>query len=150
MYFLVVNGLVQFSVMQWWPSFYVRMHGLDPSAVGMYLGLALGIGSGVGTLVGGLLANKAARYDAKLPLIVCAVATVLSLPAICGSLLVPSATGSIILASLSGLLGHSRWPGRGDSVQRYETVNAGYGWSGIDLLHLRSGFWFGYILGWNL
>lgn len=102
-FFLVVNGFVQYGLTQWWPSFYVRVFGLGMSSVGVYLGIALGVGSGIGVLTGGWLANRFAERDSRLPLITCAAATALALPTALASLFVSSSLGSVLLVSLTGL-----------------------------------------------
>jgi MFS family permease len=103
MLFLVVNGFVQYGLNQWWPSFYTRIFGLSLSTVGVYVGAAIGVGSGLGLLIGGLLANKAAQYNVKLPLLMGAAATALALPAALGSLFISSASGSIFLVAVTAL-----------------------------------------------
>lgn len=102
--FMVLNGFVQYGLTQWWPSLYSRVFGLSLSSVGAYLGIALGAGSGIGLLIGGLMANKAARRDVRLPLVIGAIATALAIPAALGSLFVSSTRGSILLVSLATLL----------------------------------------------
>lgn len=100
----VLNGFVQYGLYQWLPSFYVRVFGLSLASVGVHLGIAIGAGSGIGLLIGGLLANKAARRDVRLPLIVGGAATAMALPVILGALFAPSALSSILLVSLTSLL----------------------------------------------
>jgi predicted MFS family arabinose efflux permease len=102
--YFVVHGFLSYGVYQWWPSFYVRLHGMNIAAAGVYLGLAIGLGSGVGMLGGGLIANKVARHDARLPFIVGAVAIVGALPAALAAMLVGSAGASIVLVSMTVLL----------------------------------------------
>lgn len=101
--FYVLNGFVQYGLIQWWPSFYSRVFGLSMSSIGMYLGLAIGVGAGLGSLIGGLIAQTAARRDTRLPLMIGAAITCLALPTALGSLFLPSAEGSIVLVSLSAL-----------------------------------------------
>lgn len=99
---LVVNGFVHYGLNQWWPSFYTRVFDLGSSAVGLYLGVAIGAGSGIGLLVGGLLANRVARRDVRLPLLIGAAATALAFPAALASILIRSGWGSLLLVAVTG------------------------------------------------
>lgn len=99
-----LNGFIQYGLNQWWPSFYARTFGLSLTSVGVSLGVAIGAGSGIGLLIGGLLANKAAKRDVRLPLIMGAVATILALLTTLSSLFAASASSSILLVSLTALL----------------------------------------------
>jgi predicted MFS family arabinose efflux permease len=100
----VSNGFVQYGFNQWWPSFYARVHEFDVAMVGASLGLALGVGSAVGLLIGGLVANRAARHDVRLPLVLGVAAIFLTVPTTLLSLFVPSATHSILLVALTAVL----------------------------------------------
>lgn len=102
--FMVINGFVQYGLNQWWPSFYSRVFGLSVAYVGAYLGIAVGAGAGLGLLIGGWIANRAAQYDVRRPMLIGAAALVLALPAALGSLFVASATVSLLLVTLTGFL----------------------------------------------
>jgi predicted MFS family arabinose efflux permease len=101
--FYVLNGFVQYGLIQWWPSFYHRVFELNMSSIGLYLGLAIGMGAGMGSLGGGLLAHKRRHGDIGLPLRVSAAITLLALPAALASLYVSSVFGSTILIFLSAM-----------------------------------------------
>lgn len=51
--FYVLNGFVQYGLIQWWPSFYDRASNLGMSSVGLYLALAIGGSAATGSLIGG-------------------------------------------------------------------------------------------------
>jgi MFS family permease len=70
---------------------------------GTYLGLGVGVGLGLGMLFGGFLGNRAAQRDVGLPLKVCTVSLVLSLPFALASLFVSSVHHAILLVSLAEL-----------------------------------------------
>lgn len=101
--FYVLNGFVQYGLIQWWPSFYSRVFELNMSSIGLYLGLAIGAGAGTGSLLGGLLAHKVGQRDIGLPLKISAGITLLGLPMALASLFVPSFSDSIVLIFLSSL-----------------------------------------------
>jgi predicted MFS family arabinose efflux permease len=99
--FYVVNGFVQYGLIQWWPSFYSRSYDIGISSIGVYLGLAVGGSAATGSLVGGLVAHSLANRTSGAPLIVGASVTMLALPAAMGSVLVSRLELSVALVSLS-------------------------------------------------
>jgi predicted MFS family arabinose efflux permease len=99
--FYVLNGFVQYGLIQWWPSFYSRVFGLNLASIGLYLGLAVGGGAALGSLTGGFIAQVAARRDIRLPLKISAAITCLAVPTALLSLFFPSAAGSIVLVALT-------------------------------------------------
>lgn len=104
MVFLIAFGFAQFGLYQWWPSFYARVFSLSSSELGIYLGMALGIGSAAGLLIGGWAANRVARRDPRLPLMVGAMGMLAALPLLLVSLFASSITYSISLVFLAVLL----------------------------------------------
>jgi predicted MFS family arabinose efflux permease len=103
--YVVANAFVQTGFNQWWPSYYTRVVGLNLSSAGIYLGLAIGTGTGIGLLIGGVLGSSKGSYAAEgeSRLKVCAMVTLLALPALVGSLFVSSVAGSLLLVSLAAL-----------------------------------------------
>lgn len=99
--FYVVNGFVQYGLIQWWPSFYSRSYDIGISSIGIYLGLAIGGSAATGSLVGGLVAHGLVNRRSGAPLIVGAAVTMLAMPAAIGSLLVSRLELSVVLVSLS-------------------------------------------------
>lgn len=102
--FGVANGVLGYSLTQWWPSFYTRIFGLGMSMVGAYLGMAMGAGGAIGLLAGGVLATRAAQRDIRRPFALGVAAVVGALPTALGVLLVPSALASFVLVALLILL----------------------------------------------
>lgn len=101
---LILNGFMQTGLNQWWPSFYTRVHGLNISSVGLYLGPALGIGAGIGLLISGLMAHAAGKRSVQLPLRIGGVVLLLAFPTALASLFAPSARSSMLLVSLTTIL----------------------------------------------
>jgi predicted MFS family arabinose efflux permease len=66
--YLVTNGFLQMGLIQWLPSFYTRIYGLDVAQVGLMLGLAVGIGAAGGMLLGGMAAHHLATDGFARPL----------------------------------------------------------------------------------
>ncbi|MDH4107048.1 MAG: MFS transporter [Gammaproteobacteria bacterium] len=72
----VGSGLAAFggyAVANFFPSFLVRSHGMDPSLIGVYLGLIIGIGGGIGYAGGGYLADHLGRRSHRAALLGVAV-----------------------------------------------------------------------------
>jgi predicted MFS family arabinose efflux permease len=101
--FYVLNGFVQYGLIQWWPSFYNRTSNLGLASVGLYLGLAVGGGAAVGSLLGGWIASRVSRRDPRLPLAISAAVTLLAIPAVLASLFTSSIHMSISFVALSAL-----------------------------------------------
>jgi predicted MFS family arabinose efflux permease len=78
--FYVLNGFVQYGLVQWWPSYYNRTSTLGMATVALLLGLAIGGGATVGSLAGGWVANKISRPDTRLALRIGAAATLFAIP----------------------------------------------------------------------
>jgi predicted MFS family arabinose efflux permease len=102
--FGIVNGFVQYGLLQWWPSFFSRVFGLSMSAVGSSLAVAVGAGSIAGLLGGGFLADRTAGRSASGPLTMGVAAVCAALPLFWAALFAPSAAVSLILVSLGNLL----------------------------------------------
>lgn len=101
--FASLNGFAMSGLGQWWPSFFHRVHGLDPADAGLYLGLIIGIGSAIGVLGGGLLANRLVLRT-KLSLIwIPLVSITIAAPAAILSLLTPSSGLSLLLVLIVNL-----------------------------------------------
>jgi len=68
----VGSGLASFggyAVANFFPSFLVRSHGMDPALIGVYLGLIIGIGGGIGYAGGGYLADHLGRRSHRAALL---------------------------------------------------------------------------------
>jgi predicted MFS family arabinose efflux permease len=86
-----------YSVLQWLPAYFMRLHQLSISQVGLLMGLSTGGGGIVGMLCGGFgsrrIVAKDVRWDLKLPAITYAV----SVPLFLAMLAARSTTLAIIL-----------------------------------------------------
>lgn len=60
-----LNVFAGWALMVWSASFLIRVHGMDSSEAGAWIGMALGVGGVAGTLLGGLTAQHLARHDAR-------------------------------------------------------------------------------------
>lgn len=97
----VASAIVHMGLMQWWPSFFMRVHGVNLSAVGLGLGAALAVGAGAGLIMGGLIAGWAARRDVGLTLAIAAAANVFVIITVAGALIAPAPEAAFALVGLS-------------------------------------------------
>ena len=67
-----------YGLLNWTPSFLIRLHGMQTSEIGIYLGLIFGIGGGLGTFLGGYLTDYFGKNDKRWYLIIPAIAIIVS------------------------------------------------------------------------
>ena len=92
-----ITSIANVGLAQWLPSFYVRVHDMNIADVGVAFGMAIGIGSAIGTLSGGFLSNPLTRIDIRSPLLLCALAQIVTIPIGLSMLLIGSAKVALIL-----------------------------------------------------
>jgi len=107
MIYAALSMLAASATQQWCPTFLMRVHGLEPSFVGFYLGLPMGVGTGIGLLAGGFVASKAAERDVRWPLLIGVGAVILMVPATIAAYMVASPIASMfwvfVLLLLNGV-----------------------------------------------
>lgn len=91
-----VQMFVGYGLMQWYPAFFMRSHGLTTGQVGTYLGLMSGLAGALGTLLGGYMADRFAKRDRRWLLWVPMLAMVIAAPFYLSVFLVPGAVLAII------------------------------------------------------
>jgi MFS family permease len=87
-----LNLFCAWAMTVWSAPFLIRLHGMDTSAAGAWIGLGSGVGGIAGTLCGGLLAQRFARRDAAWQLRVPALTSALAAPFIVLFLTLPPST----------------------------------------------------------
>lgn len=60
--------LFNYGVMQWFPSFFVRSHGMPTDELGVWLAVIWGVGGSLGIYLGGVLASRYATHNEPLQL----------------------------------------------------------------------------------
>ncbi len=100
-----VHGFATYSVMNWGPSFYVRVHDLGTAEVGAYLGILAGLGGGLGTLFGGVLADRLSQKDTRWYMWTPAIAMAALVPVSLAQYLVGDPYVSFAISSLAFFLG---------------------------------------------
>jgi len=88
-------GVGAYGLINWAPTFMIRVHALSYAEVGLWLGLAIGVGGGVGALASGALCDRLAARDARWLVGVPAIAGVALVPFLLGFLLAPDAGVSV-------------------------------------------------------
>jgi predicted MFS family arabinose efflux permease len=104
MVFAALSMLALSGTLQWSPTFLMRVHGLEASVIGFYLGVPMGVGMGIGLLVGGFAASKAAERDVRWPLRIGGGAVALMVPATIGAYTVSSPFASMFFVFVLLLL----------------------------------------------
>lgn len=99
--FCVLNGFVQYGLIQWWPSYYNRTSDLGMATIGFYLGLAIGGGATMGSLAGGWISSKVAGPDTRRALKISAAITLLAVPTVLASIFTSSVHLSIFFVAMS-------------------------------------------------
>lgn len=75
------HAIAAYAAIIWTPTFYVRVHGMSLSQVGLWLGLVSGVGGALGALGGGLLSDRLGRDDKRWYAWVAATVALLAAPA---------------------------------------------------------------------
>lgn len=99
-----------YGLLNWAPSFLIRLHGMKGTAVGATLGPIFGIGGAVGSFAGGYLTDRFGRRDKRLYLRIPAYAILLSIVFGAGALFLRDTTLSIVCLGLCASL-HSTYLG---------------------------------------
>ncbi|BBD96788.1 MFS transporter [Sphingobium amiense] len=102
--FYIAHGFVTQSLNQWWPSYYVRVLGAAPAAIGLPLELAIGVGSSLGLLAGGILSSRFADRGLKWPLMIGGVLAIGTVPLAAVALTTGSLATSLIAVTCINML----------------------------------------------
>ena len=104
-----------YGLLNWAPSFLVRLHGMTSAQVGAMLGPIFGIGGAVGSFSGGWLTDRFGKNDKSWYLKIPAYAIILSIPCAAGALFLQNTYLSIACLGLCATL-HSTYLGPSISV----------------------------------
>jgi sugar phosphate permease len=97
-----VGSLTGFGVLAWMPSFFIRVHGLSPSEIGVRLRLATAGGLRLGSLSSGLVADRLARSDCRWLIWGAGFGLSLCVPLELASLLIENDAASMFLFAVFG------------------------------------------------
>jgi MFS family permease len=67
-----------YGLLNWMPSYLIRIYGMQTSEIGVYLGLIFGIGGGLGTFIGGYISDYFGKTDKSWYLKIPALAIMIS------------------------------------------------------------------------
>lgn len=98
------HGFASYSMTNWNPSFYVRVHELSTAEAGTYLGVIIGTTGILGTLLGGALSDRLGAKDARWYMWVPGFAMLFAVPVALAQYLIASPYVSFAYAAFSGLL----------------------------------------------
>jgi predicted MFS family arabinose efflux permease len=84
-----------YAFLGWAPTFLVRVHDMGAVEIGWTLGLVVGIGGSVGAWFGGVAADRLAARDARAPMWISAVVSLVGVPFAAGFLLLPTRTAAL-------------------------------------------------------
>jgi MFS family permease len=99
-----LNVFCIYGLLNWTPSFLVRLHGMKSAQIGASLGLIYGIGGAIGSFAGGLLTDHFGKMDKRWYLKVPAYAIIISIPCVAGAIFLPDASFSLACLGLVALL----------------------------------------------
>ena len=57
--------IVGYGAVAWLPSYFIRVHGMTATQVGMILALMIGFGGAIGTTMGGVVADRLGKKDVR-------------------------------------------------------------------------------------
>lgn len=105
-YMAVAAAFIAFAgygLLNWLPSFFIRIHGLSTATVGTWFALILGIGGGLGTWLVGYFSDRLGRRDERWYLWLTAISIAVYLPLLIGIFLVQNATLGLLLYIVPGV-----------------------------------------------
>jgi predicted MFS family arabinose efflux permease len=73
----VCHVFITYGVVQWLPSFFMRIHGLGLRAAGVRTGATIGLGMAIGTLAGGVIGDRMTAGGLERPQYLCAASMIL-------------------------------------------------------------------------
>lgn len=91
-----------YGLLNWLPSFFIRVHGLGTGAVGTWFALILGVGGGIATWLVGFLADRLGKKDLRWYLWITALSIAVYLPLLIGIFCVESTSLALALYILPG------------------------------------------------
>lgn len=93
-----------YGLLNWMPSFLKRIHGMQTSEIGVYLGLIFGIGGGLGTFIGGYLTDYFGKTDKSWYLKIPALAIMVSAFSVAATFSLKNTFGMFLCVGVSTFL----------------------------------------------
>jgi len=99
-----LNVFCIYGLLNWTPSFLVRLHGMTSAQIGTLLGLIYGIGGAIGSFAGGVLTDHFGKKDKCWYLKIPAYAIILGIPCAAGAIFFQNNSLSLACLGLCALL----------------------------------------------
>jgi MFS family permease len=99
-----LQALVGYAIVNWLPSYMIRMHGMGTGEVGSWLAISIGVAGAFGTFGGGWLADRLASRDRRYYQWVPAMANFLLVPLMCMVMLAADSTIAMLIFIVPALL----------------------------------------------
>jgi len=99
-----LNVFYIYGMMNWVPSFLLRLHGMTTAQVGATLGLILGFGGALGSFGGGWLTDRFGKKDKRRYLTIPGYAILISIPCAAGALFLQNTYLSVACIGLVAML----------------------------------------------
>ncbi|MCC5887251.1 MAG: MFS transporter [Gammaproteobacteria bacterium] len=99
-----LQAFVGYGLVQWYPVFFIRVHGMGTGELGTWLALIFGIGGGIGTFFGGYLADRLAHRTRRWYLWLPMIGTALGTPFYLGVFFSPTAAGAFLFLMIPAVL----------------------------------------------
>lgn len=93
-----------YGLLNWMPSFLSRIHGMQTSEIGVYLGLIFGIGGGLGTFIGGYITDYFGKTDKSWYLKIPALAIMISALTVAATFTFKNTFGMFLFLGVSTFL----------------------------------------------
>lgn len=92
-----LQSLVGYAIVNWLPSYMIRMHGMGTGEVGTWLALSAGAAGAIGTFGGGWVADRLAARDRRAYQWVPAAAAAMLIPLMCAVLMSGNSTIAMLI-----------------------------------------------------
>lgn len=99
-----ISGMVMYSILQWLPSYFGRVHGLPQGKVGLVMALFFGVIGAIGTLAGGRLTDTLNRRRDDLGIKMIAISQAVAAPLLIIGYMSPSLPMSLAFLMLPMLV----------------------------------------------
>jgi MFS family permease len=99
-----LQTVMNFGIVNWMPSFMIRVHGMSTGEVGTWLALSIGAAGALGTFGGGLLADRLAERDRRYYQWVPAASAAVMVPLMCVVLLLADSTFAMLVFMIPACL----------------------------------------------
>ncbi len=109
------QAFVGYGLGAWIPAFFIRLHGMTPGELGLWLSWITGIGGAIGAFSGGWLADRWVRDQPKARAYISLVGALFSIPFIVAALILDNTTLALLSFFPANIFG-TMWIGPAGSI----------------------------------